>query len=318
MRYARFFRNSPVTLAFLVLLGGFVANSGAGQESVGTLRAEPGEVTFRRMDSQAAIRVYLGAEQVAFDRIARASIDGPYGWMFSIVKPPDATASLLLKTKPHLVEAGSYSLIIEAGGQRTEVAIRATLESEINCIQAEAAERNEDIETVLRRRGLVTYSWREELAIALPGPYYEGAVLELALGGDPDRWYAWRVNEEVFLEGLGKSTLRLPLTEPGEWKLAVNVVKDNIPVAEWSGSFKVVPEPEQSLTVKVRRVLRIEGPAGYEAYQWKVDDRPVSEDRMLKHTFREPGRHRIECMATRPVDQPNRVYRRVIWDVTAE
>ncbi len=298
-------------LISLVLLG----TVAVAQQANPTLRVEPAEVTFSSLDSQVTLRVFAGEEPVPASRMTRLDIEGPYDWMFTVSEGQEP-GTVLIKTRPHLIEVGTYTLIVEADGQRATVAINAPLDSELSCIEAEAKERNEDILTVKRRHGLVTPARREELTITLPESCYEGTILEIPLEPEPNRYYRWIVNGHVELEGLGASTLRLPLAEPREYLVRVEVSEDNVVVAQWEGPLRVVPEPELTHTARAKLPFKLAAPEGHASYQWTVGGKVVSTERVLKFKFDKPGQYGVECLASSPADDPHRTFRRLVWNVT--
>lgn len=295
---------------------GFAPLTQAQDESGALLRVQPTEVTFRSLDDRASIQVFLGGKPLPHSQVSSISIEGPYGRMFFIERPADTPGTVILKANPSQLEVGTYKLIIKAAGQRGEVTIHAPLDTLENIVDIESKLQGVDPQTVKLQYGLAAYLGREHLEIALPDTCYEGHILTIPLEQYTDRLYVWYVNGEPALSGMGESTLRVPLTKPGDCTIRVEVKKEGFLVADWEGRLHVLPEPELAYEASLARPFRLEGPEGFERFEWKIDGRPAGMEKRLTHTLRTRGRFRIECLATAPVEGNPYALRRIVWNVT--
>jgi len=280
-----------------------------------TLRVEPSSVVFPTTDSQALVLVFLGDAPLSD---VAAHIVGPYGWMFALAKDSNTPGAIRVRTRPDQVEAGSYTLRVTCGIQMAEAALLVTLEEMPSVLEQEAARLDGGMEEARLLYGLATRLLPEDLSIQLPGPYYEGAILEIPLSRHDDRSYRWRVDDEVVLEGLGESVVRIPLVKPGLCRIGVAIEEGSQVAAQWEGSVQVLAEPVQPLRVPAGAPFALAGPSDYESYEWHVDDELAGTCRVFRHVIGRSGQHRIECRAAGPHSDPHRVLRRIVWEAAIE
>ena len=144
--------------------------------------------------------------------------------------------------------------------------------------------------------------------ISLAPVYYEGQTLELSMPDVAGCTYAWFMNGEVVAEGPGENSLSHTFMQPGEYVLTFIETRAAGGGTECTqravAHTRVVPVPPVPTELSVNTETTFSPPPGYAKHAWSLDGQAVSTGAVLKHTFREPGSHAVECLASSPDQGP--------------
>jgi hypothetical protein len=287
--------------------------------SYGAVTADPAKATFTSPQQSATIKLTNNGAAIPARDIR--------GWQFLasghdykhmiIVEKLDGA----LKIAPsQTLEVGSYDLNIETAHGAVIVQVFAPLSDLPDIVEKTAALTGLSKKKIEERLGLTTPTGREEAQIDLPAVYYEGQTLELSMPVSPGRTCAWFMNGDLVAEGPEQNTLIYTFKEPGEYVLDyLETVQENgkiATVARARALTRVVPLPGVATEVAVNTEIEFAPPPGYQKHVWRIDGQEVSTEPALKHTFREPGAHSVECLASSPDKGPAQGFLRVRYNTT--
>ncbi len=262
------------------------------------LHVRPETLLFAQHQGQQKIDVSLGDAPVP-------SRDIKFNWhervasnMFTTTKAPGAITVDLVPDKREL---GTYELTVQVGGQEKKIPVEvAGLES-------------------VARETVNSSAGHETLDIPLAVSYVEGAILQVSTGGDPQRYYVWKVDDTVVLEGTGKDTLAYPLERVGAYK--VNVIEKEGGRVRVSAEARTTVRAEPELVCDAGKNQLIELTAAnekYRHYEWRSEGQVISTEPQLKRQFAAAGQYCIECKMTGPVGSRERAFRRLVWRITVK
>lgn len=273
--------------------------------SHGAVTAEPAQVTFTSPQQSATIKLTKDGAPIPAKDIQGWQLlagDHNYHYMLTYEKMDGA-----LKIAPSkLLEVGSFDLKIETAEGPVLVQVFSPL-----------TDRPEDT-TV----GRTATTLREELKIDLPPVYYEGQTLDLAMPPMPNRICTWAMNGKTVKEGAGQNTLVYTFKEPGDYELTYveteNKDGKTITMTRATAHTKVVALPAVPWEITVNIEALFTAPSGYKQYIWRIDGQQLSTEPALKYTFKEPGGHTVECLASSPDNGPAESFEHVRYNTTVK
>ncbi|HRK34254.1 MAG TPA: hypothetical protein PLJ47_06635, partial [Candidatus Hydrogenedentes bacterium] len=282
----------------------------------GLLTAEPDQIRFSKMEDAFAIEVFLDGKPVASKALKGARVvigNRNYTHQFELALSKSGDATVTIKPDPAEAQVGTYSLVISTKHGDALVAIDMPLDQMPDTLENRAKEKGVTVEEMKAELGLSQESQRETIAVRLPQFQYEGSTFTLRVPTTPGRVFTWKVNGTVVEQGLDKNTLSQVLDTLGDSRIDMEARQGNVVVAQWSGILKVVAYPDMMWQVRAKETFELQAPRGYNVHQWKLDGRDAGRDEVYKHTFKEPGEHIIECIASDPIIGNPGEYRRFIW-----
>jgi len=287
--------------------------------SYGAVTADPAKATFTSPQQSATIKLTkdgapIPAKDIRGWQFLASGHD--YKHMLSVEKMDGALKIAPSKT----LEVGSYDLNIETAQGSVIVQVFAPLSDLPDIVEKTAALTGLSEKEIEEKMGLVTATGREEIQIDLPPVYYEGQTLELTMPVKPGRAYAWFMNADLVVEGPEQNALTYTFKEPGEYLLTyIETEKADgktIAVARARAHTRVVPVPGVPTEVAVSTETEFPPPPGYQKHVWRIDGQEVSTEPALKHTFRDPGVHTVECLASSPNEGPAQGFLRIRYNTT--
>ena len=287
--------------------------------SYGAVTADPAKATFTSPQQSATIKLTkdgapIPAKDIRGWQFLASGHD--YKHMLSVEKMDGALKIAPSKT----LEVGSYDLNIETAQGSVIVQVFAPLSDLPDIVEKTAALTGLSEKEIEKKMGLVTATGREEIQIDLPPVYYEGQTLELTMPVKPGRAYAWFMNADLVAEGPEQNALTYTFKEPGEYVLTyIETEKADgktATVARARAHTRVVPVPGVPTEVAVNTETEFAPPPGYQKHVWRIDGQEVSTEPALKHTFRDPGVHTVECLASSPNEGPAQGFLRIRYNTT--
>ncbi len=289
--------------------------------SYGAVLADPAKVTFTSPQQSAMVKLTNdGAPIPATDIRGWRFIasDHDYVHMLTVQKMDGA-----LKIAPSAtMEVGSYDLNIETARGTVKVQVFAPLSDVPDVVEKIAALTGLSERKVKERLGLMAAFSREDTRIDLPPVYYEGQTLELGMVAKPGHLCSWFVNGDLAAEGPEQNNFSYTFKEPGDY--VINYIEsksDNGEIKSATSATartRVVPMPAVSAEVAVNAEMDFAPPPGYQKHLWRIDGREVSAEPVLKQSFREPGIHAVECLATAPDTGPAQGFLRIRYSATVK
>lgn len=281
--------------------------------------ADPAQATFTSPQQSVVIRLTADGAPVPAGEIRAwqfLASGHDYKHMLDVEKMEGA-----LKIAPSgTLEVGSYDLNIETARGAVMVRVFAPLSDLPDIVEKTAALTGESESRIKEKLGLQTDLGRGETTISLAPVYYEGQTLELTMPAVAGCVYAWFMNGEVVAEGPGENSLSHTFMHPGEYVLTFIETRAAAGGTECTqraaAHTRVVPVPPVPMEVPVNTETTFSAPPGYAKHAWSLDGQAVSPGAVLKHTFREPGIHSVECMASSPGKGPARGFMRARYNVT--
>jgi len=241
-----------------------------------------------------------------------------YKHMITVEK---ANGALKITPSPS-IEVGSYDLNIDTAQGPAHVQVFAPLSDVDDIVQKLAALTELSEKQVAQKMGLLYTSGRADVEITLPPVYYEGQTLVLNMADLPGAGHrgTWFMNGTVIAEGLEKSALEYTFHVPGEYVLSYveTEQKDGkaSPVARARAYTRVVAVPAVPTESGINVMTEYSAPAGFRSFAWRVDAKEVAGGATYAQAFDSPGVHRIECLASDPIQGPADGYLRVRYDTT--
>lgn len=163
---------------------------------------------------------------------------------------------------------------------------------------------------------------RADMQMDLPPVYYEGQTLELSMQSTPGRASAWFMNGEFIAEGVEQNALSYTFKALGEYVLDYIETEQHsgaaVVVARARAYTRVVSMPKVVVEVAVNIETDFLPPAGYHNHVWHLDGQKISTDAVLRHSFKNPGVHTVECMASSPEEGTSPGFRRVHYITTVK
>lgn len=287
----------------------------------GIVQCDPEIVSFSGLDGEATIKLYVDGAALPSDAVrgARAMIDDRnYSHQFYIERSEVGPAQLKIRLNPAQVQVGTFTLRIDTREGPACASIKTPLDELPGTLENRAAALGISVDQLRAELHLVQKAEREQVAVTLPESYEEGYLFELKLGENPEHDYRWIVNGEVVASGRGEGTLRHVFSQTGPNSIQFEERAGDGLVAAWTGRLQVNPAPAVPWDVPVNTAFTLAGPPGYENYRWSVNGERASRDAMLRHTFKQPGEHTIECLAENAMTGYAQEYRRMTWHVSAK
>jgi hypothetical protein len=287
--------------------------------SYGAVTADPAKATFTSPQQSATIKLTndgapVPAKDIRDWQFLASGHD--YKHMLSLEKMDGAITIAPSKT----LEVGSYDLSIETAQGSVIVKVFAPLSDLPDIVEKRAAITGLSEKEIEKRMGLGSSTGREDIQIDLPPVYYEGQTLELTMETKPGRTCAWFVNGDFVAEGPGQNALSYTFKEPGEYVLTyIETEKADgktIAMAQARAHTRVVPIPGVPTEAAVNTEIKFAPPPGYQKYAWFIDGRNVSSEPTFQYTFREPGVHTVECLASSPDEGPAQGFLRIRYNTT--
>jgi plastocyanin len=312
MKKASWFHTSGAVCALMVLCL-------SATLSYGAVTADPAKATFTSPQQSATIKLTkdgapIPAKDIRGWQFLASGHD--YKHMLSVEKMDGALKIAPSKT----LEVGSYDLNIETAQGSVIVQVFAPLSDLPDIVEKTAALTGLSEKKIEEKLGLTTPAGREEAKIDLPAVYYEGQTLELSMPVKPGRAYAWFMNGDLVTEGPGQNTLTYTFKEPGEYVLTyIETEKADgktIAVARARAYTRVVTVPGVPTEVAANTETEYAPPPGYQKHVWCIDGQEVSAEPALKHTFKDPGVHTVECLASSPNEGPAQGFLRIRYNTT--
>ena len=128
------------------------------------------------------------------------------------------------------------------------------------------------------------------------------------------------MNGDLVAEGPEQNALTYTFKAPGEYVLTyIETKKENgkmAAVARARAQTRVVPVPAVPTEVAVNTEMEFAPPPGYQKHVWRIDDQEVSTEPALKHSFKDPGKHTVECLASSPNEGPAQGFLRIRYNTT--
>ena len=291
----------------------------AAAPGYGAVTADPAQATFTSPQQSVVISLTADGAPIPAGEIRAWQLlasGHDYKHMLDVEKMEGA-----LKIAPSgTLEVGSYDLNIETARGAVMVRVFAPLSDLPDIIDKRAALTGESEGKIKEKLGLQTDLGRGESVISLAPVYYEGQTLELTMPAVAGCVYAWFMNGEVVAEGPGENSLAHTFTHPGEYVLTFIETRAAAGGTECTqravAHTRVVPVPPVPMEVSVNAEITFLPPPGYTKHAWSLDGQAVSAGTVLKHTFRGPGSHIVECMASSPETGPAQGFMRTRYNVT--
>ena len=220
------------------------------------------------------------------------------------------------------MEVGSYDLNIETVQGPVNVQVFAPLSDVPDVIEKTAALTGMSENKVKEKLGMMTTFLREETQVDLLPVYYEGQTLQLTMEAKPGHLCSWFMNGEPVAEGTDRNVLVYTFKEPGEY--VINYIESKKENGEIKSATcatahtRVVPVPANPIVVTVNTETEFAPPPGYQKHVWSIDGQECSTEPALKHAFREPGVHTVECLASSPSKGPAEGFLRVRYNTTVK
>ena len=289
--------------------------------SYGAVTADPATATFTAPQQSATIKLTkdgapIPAKDILGWQLLASGHD--YKHMLNVEKMDGALKITPSKT----IEVGSYDLNIETAQGSVIVQVFSPLSDLPDIVEKTAALTGLSEKVIKEKMGLVTATGREEVQIDLPPVYYEGQTVELSMPVKAGRAYAWFMNGDLVAEGPERNAFTYTFKEPGEYVL--NYIETEkadgktIAVARARAYTRVVTVPGVSTEVAVGTEIEFGPPPGYQKHVWRIDGQEVSTELALKHTFRDPGFHTVECLASSPNEGPAQGFLRIRYNTTVK
>ena len=289
--------------------------------SYGAVTADPSRATFTSPQQSATIQLMndgapISAKDIRGWQFLASGHD--YKHMLSVEKKD---GSLTIAPSKSL-EVGSYDLNIETVHGSVIVQVFAPLSDLPDIVEKTAALTGQSEKKIAEKMGLTTTAGRETIQIDLPPVYYEGQTLSLTMKLKPGRTCAWFMNGDLLAEGSEQNTLRYTFKDPGEYVL-IYIESENengklTPIGRAKSHTRVVPVPSVLSEVAVNTEIEFTPPAGYKKHAWRLDGQEVSTEPSLKQTFKAPGVHTVECLASAPNEGPSQGFLRVRYNTTVK
>ncbi len=289
--------------------------------SHGTVTADPVKVTFTAPQQSATIKLVNDGAPIPSKDIRGwrfIASDHDYKHMLSVEKTDGA-----LKIAPSpTMEVGSYDLSIETAQGAVSVQVFAPLSDVPDIVERIASLSGLSEKKIKEKLGMMASFVREETQIDLPPVYYEGQTLELTMVAKPGHMCSWFMNGDLVTEGQDQNTFTHTFKEPGEY--VINYIESASENGEIKSATRavahtrVVPVPGVPAEVAVNTEMTFAPPPGYQKHAWRIDGQEVSTEPALKHTFREPGVHAVECLASSPNQGNARGFLRIRYNTTVK
>ena len=291
----------------------------AAATGYGAVTADPAQATFTSPQQSVLIRLTADGAPVPAGEIRAWQLlasGHDYKHMLDVEKREGA-----LRIAPSgTLEVGSYDLNIETARGTVMVRVFAPLSDLPDIVDKRAALTGESESRIKEKLGLQTDLGRGETVISLAPVYYEGQTLELTMPAVAGCAYAWFMNGEVVAEGPGENSLSHTFMQPGEYVLTVIETRAAGGGTECTqravAHTRVVPVPPVPTELSVNTETTFSPPPGYAKHAWSLDGQAVSTGAVLKHTFREPGSHAVECLASSPDQGPAQGFMRIRYNAT--
>jgi len=316
MKKARWFHTCGAICALMVLCL-------SATLSYGAVTADPAKATFTSPQQSATIKLTkdgapIPAKDIRGWQFLASGHD--YKHMLSVEKMDGALKIAPSKT----LEVGSYDLNIETAEGSVIVQVFAPLSDLPDIVEKTAALTGLSEKEIKLKMGLSTITRREEIKIDLPPVYYEGQTLELALPAKPGagRTCTWFMNGDLVAEGPEQNAVTYTFKAQGEYVLTyIATEKENdktVIVAFARANTRVVSVPAVSTEVAVGTEMEFAPPSGYQKHAWSIDGQMLSTEPALKHTFKDPGVHTVECLASAPNEGPQQGFLRIRYNTVVK
>jgi hypothetical protein len=314
MKTTRWFRTGWTVCALMILCLPAAVSHGA-------VTAEPAKATFTSPQQSAIIKLTNDGAPIPAKDIRGwrfIASDHDYKHMLTVEKTDGA-----LKIAPSAtMEVGSYDLNIETVQGKVSVQVFAPLSDVPSVVEKMASLTGLSEKKVKEKLGMIAAFEREDTQIDLPPVYYEGQTLELTMAAKPGHVSSWFINGDPVAEGPDQNALAYTFKEPGEY--VVNYIESRSENGEIKSATRavartrVVPMPSVPTEVAVNTEMEFAPPPGYQKHFWLIDDQKVSTEPTLKHTFREPGTHTVECLASAPIQGPAQGFLRLRYNAVVK
>lgn len=314
MKTGSWFHKSGAVCALVVLCL-------SATQSYGAVTADPTQATFTSPQQSATIRLTKDGAPIPANDIRGwqfLASGHDYKHMLSVEKMDGAIKIAPSKT----LEIGSYDLNIETAQGAVIVRVFAPLSDLPDIVEKTAALTGLSEKEIEKKMGLTTSTGREEIQIDLPPVYYEGQTLELTMPAKAGRTYAWFINGDLVAQGPEQNALSYTFKEPGDFVLTYLETEkaegQTIALGRARAFSRVVLVPGVPTEVTVNTVTEFAPPAGYQNHVWRIDGQQVSTEPVLKHAFRTPGTHTVECLASSPNEGHAQGFLRIRYNTTVK
>lgn len=216
------------------------------------------------------------------------------------------------------LEVGSYDLNIETTEGSVIVHVFAPLSDLPDIVTKTAALTGLSEQKIQEKLGLTTELGHDQIQLELPPVYYEGQTLELSMPPRPGREAFWFVNGDPVNGGTGRNNLVYTFREPGEYVVTYIETETmdgkTSSVARSRAYTRAVSMPGIQTEVTVNTEIEFLPPAGYRNHVWRIDGQEVSVQPVLKYSFKDPGVHTVECLASSPGEGPAQGFSRIRYN----
>ncbi len=303
-------RHIVCTITFLCLISAL---------SYGAVTADPARVTFKSPQHSVILNLTSDGVPILKEDISGWRLlasDHDYRHMLTVETMDGALKIAPSKT----LEVGSYDLNIETTQGSVVVQVFAPLSDLPDIVTKTAALTGLSEQKIQEKMGLTTELGRDQIHLELPPVYYEGQTLELSLPVSAEREAFWFVNGDPVSAGTGQNSLVYTFREPGEYIITYIETKTTdgktSAVAHGRAYTRVVSMPATQTELTMNTEMEFLPPAGYQKHVWHIDGQEVSVQPVLKYSFKEPGVHTVECMASSPGEGNTQGFSRIHYTTT--
>lgn len=285
--------------------------------SYGAVTADPATATFTSPQQSVIINLTNNGVPIPEKDISGWQLfasDHDYRHMLTVETMDGALKIAPSKT----LEVGSYDLNIETAEGSVIVHVFAPLSDLPDIVSKTAAITGLSEQKIREKLGMTNELGRDQIQLELPPVYYEGQTLELSMPLSTGREAFWFVNGDPVTGATGQNSLVYTFSEPGEYVVIYIETKatdgKTSILARGRAYTRVVSMPATQTEVTVNTEIEYLPPAGYRNHVWRIDGQEFSIQPVLKYSFKEPGVHTVECLASSPIEGPAQGFSRIRYN----